>query len=74
MVTDKYALAEVKLGQPLAAWLLTRRAEGRSWRKIAIILAYLTGVEVSDVTLAEWSKNTGHSVTYQVDPFEITRR
>ena len=71
MVTDKYARAELKLGEPLAAWLKARREEGMSWRKIALTLAYLTGVEVSDVTLAEWAKDTQHSVTYQVDPFKL---
>jgi hypothetical protein len=73
VVTDKYARAEVKLGQPLAAWLKAHRDKGMSWRWIAIELARLTGVQVSDVTLAQWFRDTSHSVTYQVDPFKLAQ-
>lgn len=71
MVTDRYARAELKLGQPLAAWLKKHRDAEQSWRWISIELARLTDVMVSDVTLAKWYEQTQHSVTYQVDPFTL---
>jgi hypothetical protein len=73
MLSDKYVLAEHKLGEPLAAWLRGHRADSMSWRWIAIELARLTDVHVTDVTLAQWMKDTSHSVTYQVDPFDLMR-
>lgn len=80
MVTDKYARAEVRLrehvpavraGETLAGWLKAHRDDGMSWRWISIELARITGVTVTDVTLAEWYRQSQRSVSYQVDPFKL---
>jgi hypothetical protein len=70
-LSPKYLAAERHLGEPLAAWMRRHRDAGESWRDLSFELHRLTGVRVSDVTLARWSEETGHSVSYQVDPLEL---
>jgi hypothetical protein len=44
-------------GVPLAEWIASRRAEGRSWRHVARELAELTDglVDVAPQTLINWT-------------------
>lgn len=63
--TDKQALAEARLGQPLAQWLGDRR--GTPWRALAEDFRFATnGVRVSPETLRQWTaelSDVGGTVT-----------
>lgn len=54
MSTPQYIEIEQKLGSPLADLVGKRRAEGISWRKIAIEIGDRTGVDVAGETLRIW--------------------
>lgn len=54
MSTPQYTEIEQKLGSSLAALVGKRRAEGISWRKIAIEVGDRTGIDVAGETLRVW--------------------
>ena len=54
MSTPQYTEIEQKLGSPLAALVGQRRAEGLSWRKLALEITERTGVDVTGETLRVW--------------------
>ena len=54
--TARMRLAELVLGQPLDTYLIERRAEGDSFRKIARDMRDATNgdVDITEVTLRSW--------------------
>lgn len=54
--TTTQRLADAVLGGQLREFVLTRRAEGQSWRRVAICLLQEHDVDVSAETLRGWFK------------------
>jgi hypothetical protein len=54
MSSPQYTEIEQKLGSSLADLVGQRRAEGLSWRKIAVEITDRTGVDVAGETLRIW--------------------
>lgn len=52
-------LIEDRLGESLALLIETRRAEGRSWSRIAAELNTLTGLYITGEALRKWNLRSG---------------
>lgn len=54
MQTSTATLIADRLGDDLPPWVHSRRADGKSWHRIAIELYELTGVLVTGETVRLW--------------------
>lgn len=64
-VTDanpRLRLIEDRLGESLAVLIETRRAEGRSWSRIASELNTLTGIYITGEALRKWHQSRADEV------------
>ncbi len=55
--THAQLAATMLLGQPVSGWIVARRTDGLSWRKIALALRDATGgqVDVTHETVRAWA-------------------
>lgn len=51
---EKYTEIELKLGEPLSDLLGRRRADGLSWRRIAMEITARTQIDIAGETLRVW--------------------
>ncbi len=57
MRTHAQALADLALGQPVEAFIVSQRSQGVSWRRIGQAIAQASGgqVDVTERTLRNWT-------------------